>query len=96
LPLGPTLKKSRCARYSVTPRYVHKLFETEVATFAEHAVACRLEFAQWLLTDLRLARRSVTSIAFDAGFSDVSHFNRMFRRRYGATPTEVTLLKASD
>jgi AraC-like DNA-binding protein len=76
-------------RHSVTPRYIHKLFETEHATFSEYVLARRLEFAHRLLTDRRLIRRSVTSIAFDSGFSDLSHFNRMFRLRYNATPTEV-------
>ena len=83
------------ARHSVTPRYIHKLFETEGATFSEYVLACRLEFAHRLLTDLRLVGRSITSIAFDAGFSDLSHFNRMFRRRYNATPTEVRAAERS-
>jgi AraC-like DNA-binding protein len=74
-------------RHGVTPRYVHKLFEMEGATFSEFVLARRLEFARRLLTDPRLSRRSITSIAFDAGFSDLSHFNRAFRRRYDATPT---------
>jgi AraC-like DNA-binding protein len=77
------------ARHSVTPRYIHKLFETEGATFSEYVLACRLEFAHRMLTDRRFDARQITSIAFDAGFSDLSHFNRMFRHRYNATPTEV-------
>jgi AraC-like DNA-binding protein len=82
-------------RHSVTPRYIHKLFETEDATFSEYVLARRLECAHRLLTDRRLIGRSVTSIAFDSGFSDLSYFNRMFRRRYGATPTEVRAEKRS-
>jgi AraC-like DNA-binding protein len=31
----------------------------------------------------------VSSIALDAGFGDISYFNRAFRRRYGATPSDV-------
>jgi AraC-like DNA-binding protein len=30
-----------------------------------------------------------TSVAFDAGFGDVSYFNRSFRRRFGATTSEI-------
>jgi AraC-like DNA-binding protein len=75
------------ARHGVTSRYVHKLFETEGATFSEYVLARRLELAHRLLTDPRLESRSITSIALDAGFSDLSHFNRTFRRRYDATPT---------
>jgi AraC-like DNA-binding protein len=77
------------ARHGVTPRYIHKLFEGEGATFSEFVLARRLEFAHRLLTDRRLSNRSITSIASDAGFADLSHFNRAFRRRYNATPTEV-------
>jgi AraC-like DNA-binding protein len=32
---------------------------------------------------------SITDIAFASGFGDVSHFNRVFRRRYGDTPSGV-------
>jgi AraC-like DNA-binding protein len=75
------------ARHGVTSRYVHKLFETEGATFSEFVTARRLQLAHRLLTDPRFGSRSITSIAFDAGFSDLSHFNRAFRRRYDVTPT---------
>jgi AraC-like DNA-binding protein len=42
-----------------------------------------------LLTNPRLGDRSIASVAFDSGFADLSYFNRTFRRRYSATPTEV-------
>jgi AraC family transcriptional regulator len=29
---------------------------------------------------------SVTEVAFSVGFSNVSHFRRLFRQRYGLTP----------
>ena len=32
---------------------------------------------------------TVSSIAYDLGFGDVSYFNRVFRRLYGATPSDV-------
>jgi AraC-like DNA-binding protein len=66
------------ARHGVTSRYVHKLFETEGATFSEYVLARRLELAHRLLTDPRFGSRSIASIALDAGFSDLSHFNRTF------------------
>jgi AraC-like DNA-binding protein len=49
----------------------------------------RLAAARRMLTDPRQAYRSITSVAFDVGFADLSYFNRTFRRRYAATPTEA-------
>ena len=77
------------ARHRVTPRYIHKLFETEGTTYSEFVLGRRLAQAHRLLIDPRLARRAISSIAFDVGFGDLSYFNRSFRRRYGATPSEV-------
>lgn len=77
------------ARHGVTPRYVQKLFASEGATFSEFVLGRRLAAAYRLLNDPRFAHRSISSIAFDLGFSDLSYFNRTFRRRHEATPTEV-------
>jgi AraC-like DNA-binding protein len=41
------------------------------------------------LCDSRQAHRSISEIALSSGFGDVSYFNRAFRRRYGASPSEV-------
>ena len=76
-------------RQGVTPRYIHKLFENEGATFSEYVLDRRLCAAHRLLTNRRLADRSIASVAYDCGFADLSNFNRTFRRRYNATPTEV-------
>jgi AraC-like DNA-binding protein len=73
----------------VTPRYVHKLFETEGITFTQFILDRRLDRAYRSLRDLRFANRSITSIAYDAGFGDLSYFNRTFRRHYGATPSDI-------
>jgi AraC-like DNA-binding protein len=77
------------AHLGVTPRYVHMLFETEDASLSEFVLAQRLARAYQMLTDPRCSGRAISAIAFDAGFSDLSHFNRTFRRRYGATPSDV-------
>ena len=42
-----------------------------------------------MLVDARFRERTVSAIAFDVGFANLSYFNRRFRRRYGATPSEV-------
>jgi AraC-like DNA-binding protein len=76
-------------RQRVTPRYVHKLFENEGLTFSSFVLGQRLSRAHRLLSDPHLVDRNISSVAFDVGFDDLSYFNRAFRRRYGATPTEI-------
>jgi len=49
----------------------------------------RKQKAYRMLRDARFSDRSITSIAFDCGFGDHSYFNRSFRRRFGATPSDI-------
>jgi AraC-like DNA-binding protein len=76
-------------RHGVTPRYVHKLFEREGTTFSAFVLAHRLARALQMLKDARFAILTVSSIALECGFNDLSYFNRTFRRAYGATPSDV-------
>jgi AraC-like DNA-binding protein len=76
-------------RHRVTPRYIHKLFENEGLTFSSFVLGQRLSLAHRVLSDPRLADRNISSVAFDVGFGDLSYFNRAFRRRYEATPSEI-------
>lgn len=76
-------------RQHVTPRYVHMLFRSEGCTFSEYVLAARLKNAHRMLSDPRCARKSISTIAFEAGFGDLSYFDRRFRRHFGATPSEV-------
>ena len=77
------------ARHGVTPRYVHRLFEGEGVTYTQFVLRQRLERAYRMLRDTRMAGRSISAIAYDVGFGDLSYFNRAFRRRYGATPSDI-------
>jgi AraC-like DNA-binding protein len=76
-------------RHQVTPRYIQMLFESEGATFTEYVLGQRLAYVHRLLSDPRRVGEKVASLAFDAGFNDVSYFYRVFRRRYGVLPTDV-------
>ncbi|HYX64027.1 MAG TPA: helix-turn-helix domain-containing protein [Burkholderiales bacterium] len=76
-------------RQQVSDSYIRKLFASEGTSFSEFVLERRLERARRLLTAPRLAGRSIASIAFDAGFGDLSYFNRTFKRRYGLTPSEL-------
>jgi len=81
--------KTVAARQSISPSYVRKLFETEGASFTDFVLGQRLARAHRLLGDPRTAGRAIGDIAFEAGFGDLSYFNRAFRRRYGVAPGEL-------
>jgi AraC-like DNA-binding protein len=77
------------ARHRLSARYVRKLFESEGTSLSDFMLCQRLVRAHRMLCDPRHAGRSITAIAFEAGFNDLSYFNRAFRRRYGTTPSDV-------
>ena len=76
-------------RHGVTPRYVQRLFEPEGITFSEFVRDQRLARAYRTLSDPRHAALAVSTIAYDAGFGDLSYFNRTFQRLYGMSPSDV-------
>ena len=76
-------------RQGITSRYIQRLFESENTTFSDFVRDRRLELAFRLLRERDAASCSITTIAYDAGFSDITSFNRAFRRRFEATPSEV-------
>jgi AraC-like DNA-binding protein len=75
------------ARHGISTRYLHKLFEYDATTYSQFVLDRRLELARRRLRDPRYAGRTITAIASDAGFGDLSYFNRTFRRRYDVTPS---------
>lgn len=76
-------------RQQISESYMRKLFDSEQTSFSEFVLGRRLVRAHRMLTDPRLIGRSIASIAFDAGFGDVSYFNRTFKRLFGARPSDV-------
>lgn len=73
----------------VTPRYIHKLFETDGTTLSRFVLGHRLVKVHRMLHDAHYAGLTIGAIAYRGGFSDLSTFNREFRRRFGATPSDV-------
>jgi len=76
-------------RHRLTVRYMHKLFESDGITYSEFVLGERLARAYCLLTNPLHSGRAISTIAFELGFNDLSYFNRTFRRRYSATPSEI-------
>lgn len=84
------------ARHNMTLRHLQRLFAAESTTFSRFVLEQRLFRAQQLLSDVRRANWPVSAIAFEAGFGDISYFNRCFRRRYGASPREFRHNRTKD
>jgi AraC-like DNA-binding protein len=81
--------ESVAARQGISSIYVRKLFADEELSFSEFVLEKRLALARRMLLDLRNDARTISTIALDAGFADLSYFNRSFRSRFGATPSEI-------
>jgi AraC-like DNA-binding protein len=74
-------------RQGVSPRYLQRLFETSGISYTSRIQELRLLRASTLLAQSDLHPRRISDIAMEVGFADVSHFNRLFRSRFGETPT---------
>jgi len=76
-------------RSGLSPRQAQRLFEQAGTTFTEFVLEQRLLMARKLLGDPRARVRKISDIAHSSGFSDLSYFNRAFRKRFGGTPSEL-------
>jgi AraC family transcriptional activator of tynA and feaB len=83
----PTLDLARvAASLGLAPRTLQALFQEQGLTFTHSLLERRLLAAERQLTDGRSVQ--VSEVAYAVGFSDLSYFNRAFRRRFGMTPRE--------
>jgi AraC family transcriptional regulator, positive regulator of tynA and feaB len=70
----------------LSSRYINRLFEEEQSSLGRYIWQRRLERCAARLRDLAWAHVSVSAIAFEHGFNDLSHFSPVFRPRYGQSP----------
>ncbi|MDH2383999.1 helix-turn-helix domain-containing protein [Bradyrhizobium sp. CER78] len=75
-------------RFRCSERYVHRLFETTGRSVGEQVNEERIAACTRALLDRNSAHKTIAEIAFTAGFRDISHFNRLFKRRTGLAPRE--------
>ena len=85
----PGLEPASIARASfISPRYLHKVFETEGTTVCRWIRASRLERCREDLCDPALAHQTMLAIATRWGLPGAQHFSRAFRGAYGCSPRE--------
>ncbi|KAF4325745.1 hypothetical protein G195_000708, partial [Phytophthora kernoviae 00238/432] len=72
------------AMFRISPHYLSRLFkQTTGFTFSDYLNLLRVKEAQRLL---RESEDSITEIALQAGFSNFSHFGKMFKRTVQVSP----------
>jgi AraC family transcriptional regulator, positive regulator of tynA and feaB len=70
---------------NMSTRLVQKLLQELETTFTAQLNRERLALATQMLS--AQPQDPVSHVAFSAGFNDVSHFNHLFRREHGVSPT---------
>jgi len=86
----PQLSVAHLARrHHMSVRQVQRLFAEDGTTFTAHLQNRRLEHMRRMLEDPAQAHLLVATMAYEAGFHDLAAFNRLFKQRFEATPTQV-------
>ena len=71
---------------NVSPFYLSKLFKEETGeTFINYLTSMRLEKAKKLLADRSMIIKEITA---DVGYNDQNYFSKLFKQRFGVTPSE--------
>jgi transcriptional regulator GlxA family with amidase domain len=73
----------------MSQRQIQRLFEADETTFSQFVSVSRLQAAHSALIDRLQIHRSISDIALESGFGDISSFNRAFRNHFGAAPGAI-------
>lgn len=80
-------------RLGVSERQTSRLLREELGTsFPEYLTALRIDRAKKLLAT---TEEPVTDVALSTGWQSLSHFNAVFRRRVGSTPTRYRAIASA-
>jgi len=73
----PTFIRKVAQSLSISPRYLQRLLKSSGTSSTAHVTERRLKHAFMLFTAEDLIDVRICDIALQAGFSDISHFNRL-------------------
>jgi AraC family transcriptional regulator, positive regulator of tynA and feaB len=82
------------AKFRCSERYVHRLFASTGRSVGEHVNEKRIAACTSKLLDRNAVHITIAEIAFAAGFRDISHFNRLFKRCNGLSPRDFRRVTA--
>lgn len=81
--------KKIAASSHISLSYLYSLFNDDATTVGQFIQSKRLQRAyEILVTDVR-GHRTVSEIAYEVGFKNVSHFSRSFSRHFSIAPRDV-------
>jgi len=79
---------SVAAAVGISVRYANMLLAPQNLSLRRLIIKLRLDRCHVALADAAFVHRTISEIAFAWGFSDLSHFSRVFKHAYGASPRE--------
>ena len=77
------------AAFGISTRYLHKLFESEPETVTHYIRGSAGRAVPAAAAGPPVLQRPISALAFDAGFNDLSGFNRAFKAKYGRSPRQL-------
>lgn len=81
--LSPTVISENAG---ISIRYLHMLFEQENTTVTNWIKKCRLHRCKDEVCAAQNRGKTITEIAFNWGFNDISHFSKVFKKEFGHSP----------
>ncbi len=83
--------KDLARMYHKNEKYMGRLFKTEIGmSYGEYCISLRLDRARDMLLN---TNEKIIDVALTLGFNNVPYFNRVFKKRYGASPSEYRRLE---
>ncbi len=79
----------------ISPRYLRKLMAQYGETASSYILRRRLEESGKNFKSALYRGRTVTDIAYSLGFNSTAHFARVFKVKFGLTPTDYRMMNAS-
>ena len=73
----------------ISERHLRRLFAAQDESITDYVLARRLDRARQALLDPRLRGCTVAETAYRCGFASHAHFSRVFKQRFGVTPSEL-------